>query len=399
METPCPALKILHYIPTFVPAFQFGGPVQSVSRLARGLVTLGHQVDVITSTAGIAPEQSGKLTHSTPVEWENGVRIWYYPQENGIGIRAPGMEQAIQERAKDYDIVHLTGVWQRTSPAAAGACLKHNTPYIVSPRGALGPYSWRQKSLKKHLYYYLFERSILKGASGMHFTTKMEKRECETFLFDSIPCVIPNPIDLSHSSTVSPPSHSFLEQYPIDPDKPILLNAGRIHHKKGLDLLPPALAQIKDLEWQMLFAGAEEDRTASDLKKELLKLELENRAHFLPHLSSDQLCSLYRASRLFLLPSRHENFGNVVVEALACGCPTIISEQVGLSEDLRDCPLVTVLSRNPKAWADAIRQTLTRPSPSPESRKQTISAVKERFSEKIIAQQMLKFYKQVQQTH
>lgn len=112
------------------------GPVLSVSRLCEGLAALGHEVEVFTSNAGL--ENQSELPLNQPVI-RNQVKVKYFQQEPGMGINCPGMEQAVTARAKEFDIIHITGVWQRTSGAACKAAKNQGVPYIVSPRGALLP--------------------------------------------------------------------------------------------------------------------------------------------------------------------------------------------------------------------------------------------------------------------
>ncbi len=139
-------LKILHYIPVYAPAWQFGGPVLSVSQLCEQLAVQGHEVEVFTSNTGLA--EKNNIPFNQPI-LRNGVQVTYFEQERGMGIRCPGMEEAVKQRAKEFDVIHITGIWQRTSRAACHTAKKFGVPYILSLRGALGPYSWQQKSLKK----------------------------------------------------------------------------------------------------------------------------------------------------------------------------------------------------------------------------------------------------------
>lgn len=93
------------------------------------------------------------------------------------------------------------------------------------------------------------------------------------------------------------------------------------------------------------------------------QLRLDERCQWLDHLSADQLAGPYNAADYLLLPSRHENFGNVVIEALACGCGVLISDRVGAAEALQQCPGVKINPRIPKRWIADIEDALgsTRP--------------------------------------
>ena len=182
-------LKILHYIPTYAPAWKFGGPVLSVSQLCEGLSNLGHEVEVFTSNAGLNHQPELPLNQEII---RNGVKVTYFAQKSGMGIYCPGMEQAVTARAKEFDIIHITGVWQRTSGAACKAAKNHSIPYIVSPRGALSPYSWRQKTVKKVPYYLWTEAFNVRNAAAIHYTAKQELEECQWLQLPGRDLLVPN---------------------------------------------------------------------------------------------------------------------------------------------------------------------------------------------------------------
>ncbi len=350
-------LKILHYIPVYSPAWQFGGPVLSVSQLCEGLVSLGHEVEVFTSNAGLENHPNIISNHPTV---NNGVTVTYFSSVSGIGgIHSPGMEETVKRRIKEFDLVHITGIWQPTSYAACKAAKTFNIPYILSLKGALSPYSWSQKTFKKALYYLWRERWNVNNATGIHYTAQQEFEECHWLNLSSKPIVIPNGLDTKFWKPDKNGAKLWRQKQCLEENEFVLLNIGRLHHKKGLDLLPPALNQIRDLKWKLFFVGGDDDGTKTDLINLFEKFNLSDRVTFLPPSHPAELCSVYSAASLFVLPSRHENFGNVVVEALACGCPVMISDRVGLHREISRDNMGWVLKRNVGDWATAIRNLIT----------------------------------------
>lgn len=352
-------LKILHYIPVYAPAWKFGGPVLSVSQLCEGLAAIGHEVEVFTSNAGLSNQT--ELLLNQPVI-RNGVKVTYFTQEPGIGINCPGMEQAVKARAREFDIIHVTGVWQRTSGAACKAAKSQGIPYIVSPRGALGPYSWRQKTAKKVVYYLWQERFNMTNAAAIHYTSRQELEECRWLQLPAPAFIIPNGLDTKFWQPATDDAKVWRQSQNLREDDFILLNVGRLHHKKGLDLLPQALAPLRNLNWRMIFVGGDDDGTKAKLEQQFQAANLSQQVRFLKQCEPKQLPAIYSAANLFVLPSRHENFGNVVVEALACGCPVLISDKVGLHDEVAEGGIGWVRSQVAQEWTAAIQELIQSPS-------------------------------------
>jgi len=352
-------LKILQYIPVYAPAWKFGGPILSVSQLCEGLVNLGHEVEVFTSNAGL--ENQPELPLNKQII-RNGVKVTYFQQKPGMGIHCPGMEQAVQERANEFDIIHITGVWQRTSGAACKTAKSQGIPYVVSPRGALGPYSWRQKTVKKTAYYFLQESFNIRNAVAIHYTTQQELEECKWLKLPGQTFIIPNGLDINFWQTATEKAKEWRKFQNFHEDDFIILNVGRLHDKKGLDLLPEALAPLKDLKWKMVFVGGDDDGTKSLLEDKFQAANILQKVTFIDRCEPKKLSIIYSAANLFVLPSRHENFGNVVVESLTCQCPVLISDKVGLHNEVTKAGMGWVRPRVVEEWTNLMKELMKSPS-------------------------------------
>lgn len=348
-------MKILTYIPAYAPAWKFGGTVVWIYQLCEGLVTLGHEVEVFTSNAGITDDSNLEVNQPT---MKNGVKVTYFQQEPGMGIKCSGMADAVTQRAKEFDLIHIIGVWQRTSGAACKAAKNYQVPYIVSLQGALGPYSWRQKTLKKTLYYLWQEGFNISHASAIHYATQQEEKECRWLKLPSNFFIVPNGLDTQFWQPQLKDAKRWREKQGFTEDDFIILNVGRLHHKKGLDLLPSALQPLLDIRWKMVFVGGDDDGTKTYLEKLFEKANLSEKVHFIPGCNPQQLPTIYSAANLFVLPSRHENFGNVVAEALACGCPVLISDKVGFHYELTEAGVGWVLPRVARKWTTLLGELL-----------------------------------------
>jgi glycosyltransferase involved in cell wall biosynthesis len=345
-------MKILHYTGVYAPAWKWGGPPRSTSNLCEGLAAGGHEVTVFTTDAGLEEEPS--LPRNKPVH-RNGVTVHYFPSRHGIsGIRSPLLEDAVANRVAEFDIVHVTGVWQPTSVAACRAAERAGIPYIVSPRGALGRYSFTQKPWKKWPYWLLHERRNCRRAAGIHCTSKLELEECARFRLAGRAFVVPNSIDLTVWWRDEDAGRAWRRDIGVSGSTRLFLYAGRMHHKKGLELLVDVAVGLRGTDFKLAFLGRNEDRTVSQLDASLRAAGIQDSAVFLPMTDTAGLRAAYSASDALLLPSRHENFGNVAVEALACGCPVALSVESGVSGDISGRPGVAVLPRRAADWIAAL---------------------------------------------
>ena len=389
-------MRILHAMPVYAPAWQFGGPVLSVSRLCEGLVQQGVDVQVITTNAGLPqlqPEQLGR-----PVQ-RDGVQVTYFPTNRADGpIRSRAMEAALPNIMTQADLVHLSAIWQPLGIPIQKAALAHDVPTLHSLRGALGPYSFQRGWWKKVPYYLLRERPLLQQAAGLHVTSQQERRELRYLGLKPPRYVLPNPMDLGRLRPDEAQRHQWRQQLGIHKEERLLLICGRQHHKKGLDLLPAVLEACKRDPWRLLLVGADDDGSGKALQKAMRQGGLGQRLLTLPTLPANELGGIYNAADLLLLPSRHENFGNVVIEALACGCAVAISDRTGVAGDLlagAPADYGIVMPRRSQRWSDWLHGWFCQPLPSTRA---ATDWVAERYSQEAVAKKAIEVYQQILQT-
>ena len=382
-------MRVLHFLPVYAPAWQFGGPILSVSRLCEGLVQLGVDVRVITTNAGLPDFPIQQLGHPQEI---NGVKVFYYAVDRQGGtISSRHLVSELSEHMKWAQILHLSSVWQPLGLSVQKAAHSFRVPVIQTLRGALGPYSWRQGWWKKVPYFWLKERPMLQTASTLHCTTIQEAREIDWLGLRPPVQILSNPLDFNKLQTVPQLGQDWRQRVGISLDEPLFLVAGRMHHKKGLEILPNVLKAISQRSWQIAFIGNDDDGTGLRLKLALRRAGLADRCHWFQHMPVDQLSEPYNAADCLLLPSHHENFGNVVVEALACGCGVLISDRVGVGETLRPCPGVRIIPRSNQRWIAHLEDILDTQRPG------SIAAqwVHSTFSSELVAKQAINIYESV----
>ena len=389
-------MQITHALPVYAPAWQFGGPVLSVSRLCEALADEGVSVRVLTTNAGLPDWPGTEL--GKPV-LQGGVEVIRYPVNRQVGpIRARAMERALPEALAGSQLLHLSAIWQPLGLPLQRAALSRGIPVLHSLRGALGPYSLSHGFWKKLPYLFWLERPLLQRAAGLHVTSRQEARELDWLQLRAPRHLLANPLDLSQLRPDSDLRRRERDRLGIPRDIPLLLVCGRQHHKKGLDLLPELLASQSQHSWHLLVVGDDDDGSGADLRRGLEQRGLDKRLKLEKTMPAAELVNAYNAADLLLLPSRHENFGNVVVEALACGCAVLVSDRTGVGADLQSSApdgFGAVLPRRLSLWRDWLEAWLRQPR-----RAGNASAIwaADQYSQRAVARQAIEIYHHILQT-
>lgn len=385
------SLKIAHVTPYYAPAWRYGGPIRSVHGLCRALVAAGHEVHVFTTNVNGPGESDVPL--GVPVDVD-GVKVWYFPS---TWLRrlywSPGLARAFNQRARDFDIVHIHAVFLLPTMQAARAALKAGVPYIVAPRGVLVRELFRRKSFwVKTLWMKLFDNFTMERAAAIHVTSQREADEMAHFgLKLKNICVIPNGIEppdaQDQSGTPSPVVSAAIQR------EPMILFLGRVSWEKGVDRLIRALALLPNAT--LVIAGNEDSEYGQQMRDLARTLDVTGRLLFVGHVHGADKTALLSHAKLLVLPSYSENFGNVVLEALAVGCPVVVSEEVGAANVVREAKAGLVSSGAPEQLARNIRTILDdrdlRESMSESGRR----AIREKYVWSMVAREMLAAYREI----
>jgi glycosyltransferase involved in cell wall biosynthesis len=340
-------LRILHVSPTYYPAVRYGGPIRSVHALARALVGRGHDVHVFTSS------MDGPLDLDVPLGASvnlDGVQVRYFrvPFLRRL-CRCPALREAVRAQAPHFDVMHLHSVFLWPTWAAARAARSAGLPYLVSPRGMLGSAVIHGKSrMVKSAWIRLIEQQTLIDSAGIHVTAELERDEILALGLRT-PDIICVPNGVSWPSTPPTLASGPFAALP----RPYALFLSRIDWKKGLDRLIKAWKWVPHLS--LIIAGNDESGYREKLERIVEEYQLEGRIHFIGAVSDEHKWALYDQATMFVLPSYSENFGNVVAEAMAMGCPVVVTPEVGLARLVRESGAGIVTDGSPQRLAETIR--------------------------------------------
>ncbi|MEJ0099909.1 MAG: glycosyltransferase [Pseudomonadota bacterium] len=344
-------MRYLHVISSLNP--EGGGPAEGVLRLTSASLRQGHDVEIATLDA-----PGAAWNHNLP-----GVVHSLGPPRLGSYAYSSQLLRWLGRHASSYQAVVVHGLWQHHGFAVQQALHGTNTPYFVFAHGMLDPWFKRTyplKHLKKLLYWPWAEYRVLRDAHGVLFTCEQERLLArESFrLYRAREVISP----FGASPPEGDPQRqraAFLRAYPELAGRRILLFLGRIHPKKGCDLLIEAFAQLAadnpDLHLVMAGPDATGWRVALQARAEALGLQ---RLTWTGMLTGDLKWGALRAAEAFVLPSHQENFGVAVAEALSVGVPVLISREVNIAREIDDAGAGLVAADNLAGTTELLQRWL-----------------------------------------
>jgi glycosyltransferase involved in cell wall biosynthesis len=343
-------MKILHVVPTYLPAVRYGGPIYSVHALCRNLAAAGHRVHVFTTSVDGAKDSD--VPHDRPVDLD-GVQI-HYCRSRWLRRLYYSADLAAQLSldAREFDVVHLHSVFLLPTLVGARASVRARVPYVLSPRGMLiRDLIERRNAGIKRAWIQLVERTNLARAARIHLTSKEEQRALIDLHLALAPtAIIPNGVDIPRSFSPDAVSSDVRALVAQGFD---VLSFGRISWKKGLDRLICAMAALPTA--RVLIAGNDEDDLMPSLRNAVKEFGVADRVRFLPRqIGPADREALFSAARVFALPSLSENFGNVVAEAMIRGLPVVVTERVGAAEIVEASGGGVVVGSDLKEFASAL---------------------------------------------
>jgi len=307
-----------------------GGPIEGARRIGEIWASQGHRQDMLTldpPQERHLPDYPGSIVGLGPPRGRGPLNRYRY---------TPGMVPWLRDHAPRYDAVIVSGLWRYAARGARIALAGGATPYFVFPHGMLDPW-FRHKAPLKHIgkqaSWWWAEGPLLQGARAVLFTSEEERARAEgAFRPYHLRGAVVNygTADLGGDGAVD--IGAFRRLLPALGDRPFLLFLGRIHPKKGCDLLVHAFASIADREpaLDLVIAGPDEVGLVAGLRTAARHAGLAPRVHFPGMLSGSAKAGALRAASAFVLPSHQENFGIAVAEALAAGTPVLVSDQVAI---------------------------------------------------------------------
>ena len=307
-----------------------GGPIEGIKQIARVHAAAGHETEIISLDG---PDDTWVI--------ECPLKVYALgPGRTGYGYSASFVPWLAAHRVA-YQAVIVSGLWQYSGLGVWRALRGSETPYFVFPHGMLDPWFKRTyplKHWKKWAYWPWADYRVLRDAKAVLFTSDEERRAArESFWLYRCHEKVVNYGVAAPSGDGNVQRQAVLERFPILNGKRVFLFLGRIHEKKGCDLLLRAFAKVvheSNSDLHLVIAGPDRSGWTTQLQALADRLQISRQLLWAGMLSGDLKWGMLRAAEVFVLPSHQENFGIAVAEALACGTPVLISNKVNIWHEI-----------------------------------------------------------------
>ncbi|MCA9914145.1 MAG: glycosyltransferase [Anaerolineae bacterium] len=318
----------LQITPYYVPAYAFGGVVRVVEGLSQALVARGHDVTVLTTDAFTREEP----LHHSAEEMLDGVHVLrcrnrVYPLRR-VNLSTPfGMRSVLRHILPTVDVVHLHEFRTVESLLATQAAAQSGVPVVLSPHGTLTRTTGR--STMKSLWDRLLSPGVAQKIEHVIALTEAEAGDVRSLwreLLGSEPdiSIIPNGIHAAEFASL-PDAADFRQRYGLGSDR-VVLFLGRLHPRKGVDMLVRAFLQANLPHTRLLLAGADEGALQA------IRPLLDDRIIHVGFLDATSRLEALAAADLFALPAKGEGLSLASLEALAAGVPVLLSPECYLPE-------------------------------------------------------------------
>jgi glycosyltransferase involved in cell wall biosynthesis len=365
-----------------------------------GLTSRGVTVDVVSTNDDGDGCSDAPLGVPLAV---NGGSAYFFQRDTHFYTISRSLLAWLWANAGNYDLIHAHALFTFPTLAAAMAARHHGKPYILRPVGTLNNWGFaNRRPILKQLSYLLCEKALLRHAAAVHVTSVQERREVTARFRKELKApIIP---DFISQKTIVIPEPTDLSEVPAEtqtksPAKTAktILFLSRIDKKKGIDLLLVAFATTltKHPNTVLVIAGSGDPAYTASLRKQATDLGIASAVSWPGFVSGIDKANLFRASDIFVLPSYSENFAVAVLEAMSFGLPVVVSENVGLAEDISSLSAAIIVKSDPESIEAGLDRLLSDPDFAAKLGQRGRSVAHAQFSENSCMSSLIGLYEQV----
>lgn len=346
--------KVLHVLAGV--SAENGGPTAALLGMLRMLKGSTVRCSV---AVGVTDSRDGGVLREIA---SDAVALHTFPRERWCAYSYSGaFARAIGPLVRAHDVLHVHSMWNWPVYRAAVAARAAGVPVIFRPAGAMDKFDVQKHAALKRLLGPLFLRRLFQPPNLFHCTARREAEQLVTYGGAARRAVLPLPVPPAAAVPASVRA-ATRQRLSLAPAAPVALFLGRLNYKKGLEVLLPALAEVRKTEpdLQLIIAGDGEDDIKRLIGELIPRHGLGGAVHRLGFVAGADKAALIAACDVFVLPSQNENFGMSVVEALAAGLPVVATPGVYILGELAANVAISVCERSVDGVAGALADMLGR---------------------------------------
>lgn len=357
-------MKILHLIPYFYPAASLGGTAAVVYNIAKKQVEKGHQVCVYTTDL----HDSGRRINNRTALRKTifGVRVYYFRNLScklaySFNFYLPlNFFSHLLKTINGFDIIHLHEIYTVMHLWTAFIARIKHIPYLISPQGTATLVNKTGRLFRKKIFNIIFGRFLYDNCAAFIVSSRIEKNSLTLLgIPENKVFLIPNGVDSALYRNI-PDKFLSRKRLGLNKNNFVLLFLGRIHPKKGIDLIIDALPKVLSIFKNviLLIVGPMADKTYREyLNKKITLLKLHDKVKFMNSVSGKNKLAVFSASDIFILPSFQEGLPVGALEAAASNLPLVLTKDCGIGE-LEKSRAGLYISHDKKSIARAIIRIL-----------------------------------------
>lgn len=273
---------------------------------------------------------------------------------------APTLGRELKQIVGRYHVVHIHSLWLYPQFAASHSARRARVPWLVTPHGALDPYLRQRGRLRKFATDVIWQRRMLSGAYALHVTTDAEATLIEDIAPQVPRAVLPLGIHVRRFESTGR-GERFRRKHLREWQGPVVMFLGRVTSKKGLDVLIRAFARVLRSfpDAALAIVGPDDEGLTARLQRLSRDLQIAPQVLFTGPVYDDDRYDALKCADVWTLSSHTENFAIALLEALAAGCPTVISPAVNLAPQVSAAGAGVVSALSDDAFAAAITSLLS----------------------------------------
>jgi len=316
-------LKIMAFVGSYLPGYRAGGPLRSIANMVDQLsddfefwiVTLDRDLGDTSPYADIQPNQ-----------WQRvGVAMVYYLSPENCTVR--GMAKLIKNTP--YDALYLNSFFSPIFTIKPLLARRFgwlpNKPVIVAPRGEFSTGAIKLKYLKKYVYVQIAKLFQLYDNVTWHASSAYEAQDIVRVMNES-PAAIHVALNLPIRASSNAPIDASIQLKTDGADVRIVF-LSRIAPKKNLDYALRVLCKVKACVIFDIYGPAEDTDYWKSCKELMKQVPANVSVNYLGSVHPEQVASIFSHYDLFFFPTRGENYGHVIAEALSVGTAVLLSDQ------------------------------------------------------------------------